>query len=610
MKPKSQEPRAKLRVLIALVASSFILHPSSFLLADPPAAATIGSSKNPLVFNVKDYGAKGDCRVFRDGAVTSSSTTLTSATAAFTAADVGRTVSIELTSTNRQLTTIASVTNATTAVLTAAATGTASGATCYIGTDDTPAFIAAFAAWNNMGNGSVVAPADMYMMAGALLEGSGRNAVILIPNPNTVTSQQIRTLYLRGETQASAGYSGYFSYPSSTNGTVLYFPINGSGTNPSAFCGNASGSWTSVDFVVENIDVRLPRNPSIGGYNFATGGTVDLEHSAVVTDNPNFSTTSSVPSTSTVGIWLPGTSNNGKCVLNDCTIIGMGIGVRSSEHSYLQGCFIAQCSEGMHLDVGIGTYLFGTEFNACPVDIGVEQTGNPVLYGFGVQFGQDGTLTDEIGDAAKLLRGFLSYSSQGAALKSRPSSSLQTFGDVENSFNINPFINSDYSTTGGVQLKPADSSGFSLIGFQSAAGVELGNLICNETFGKQLILTARNGASVLVLNTDGHGMEIPDGGNGDLHANTGSFITDTVGQTLAVKSGANAKAGTFTLTAGTVTVANTGVDANSVVIVTLKTAGGTRAGNPDIVPTAGTGFVATGGSSDTSTYNYVIVEVN
>ena len=35
-----------------------------------------------------------------------------------------------------------------------------------------------------------------------------------------------------------------------------------------------------------------------------------------------------------------------------------------------------------------------------------------------------------------------------------------------------------------------------------------------------------------------------------------------------------------------------------------------RAGDPDIVPTASTGFTAAGAATDNSTYNYVILEVN
>lgn len=79
---------------------------------------------------------------------------------------------------------------------------------------------------------------------------------------------------------------------------------------------------------------------------------------------------------------------------------------------------------------------------------------------------------------------------------------------------------------------------------------------------------------------------------------------------IGVGGGANTASGTFTLVAGTKTVANNTITANSVVLVTLKTNGGVRSGNPDIVPTSGVGFVATGAGTDTSTYNYVIVEKN
>jgi hypothetical protein len=76
---------------------------------------------------------------------------------------------------------------------------------------------------------------------------------------------------------------------------------------------------------------------------------------------------------------------------------------------------------------------------------------------------------------------------------------------------------------------------------------------------------------------------------------------------LSFSGATNMPSGFFTLIAGTATVGNTSVTTNSVVRVTLKTLGGTRSGDPDIVPTAGVGFSATTASSDTSTYNYVIL---
>ncbi len=75
------------------------------------------------------------------------------------------------------------------------------------------------------------------------------------------------------------------------------------------------------------------------------------------------------------------------------------------------------------------------------------------------------------------------------------------------------------------------------------------------------------------------------------------------GQFLAVA------AGTFTLNGTTaVTVTNAAVTANSIIIPTLKTVGGTVGALPAIQTiTAATGFTVAGTASDTSVYNFVII---
>lgn len=91
----------------------------------------------------------------------------------------------------------------------------------------------------------------------------------------------------------------------------------------------------------------------------------------------------------------------------------------------------------------------------------------------------------------------------------------------------------------------------------------------------------------------------------------GDIATVTGGKTLKVKSGTNAKAGTFTLSSGGATVSNTSVTANSVVVMSLKTASGSITQAPYLTAiTAGTSFVVAAGAGDNSTYNYVIFEVN
>ncbi len=92
----------------------------------------------------------------------------------------------------------------------------------------------------------------------------------------------------------------------------------------------------------------------------------------------------------------------------------------------------------------------------------------------------------------------------------------------------------------------------------------------------------------------------------------GNLATDTVGKTLLVKSGTNALSGTVTLTAGAGTISSTAIDANTVIVITLKTVGGTILGQPYVdTITAGTGCtLAGGGASNTSTYNWVGLKVN
>jgi hypothetical protein len=69
-----------------------------------------------------------------------------------------------------------------------------------------------------------------------------------------------------------------------------------------------------------------------------------------------------------------------------------------------------------------------------------------------------------------------------------------------------------------------------------------------------------------------------------------------------------ASGGTFIANEATaVTVANTNVTANSVILFGLKTLGGTAAAPFLVTVTPGTGFTVASGASDTSTYNYIVL---
>lgn len=109
-----------------------------------------------------------------------------------------------------------------------------------------------------------------------------------------------------------------------------------------------------------------------------------------------------------------------------------------------------------------------------------------------------------------------------------------------------------------------------------------------------------------------------DGTTGKLIQDSAVTVADTtglqtftaVGGTIAIKQGANGKTGTFTANGATpVSVATTAFTANSGVIFTLKTVGGTVGAYPTITTvTPATGFDVTCTAADTSVYNWHIIE--
>lgn len=117
-------------------------------------------NKTALVFNVKDYGAKGDAKRLRGVTSNTASSTVTASGGAFTSADVGKLVVVYTEDAAGAITTIASVTSATQITLAANAGITVSGATGFLlyGTDDSAAFTAAFAAAEPGGVDASVGP--------------------------------------------------------------------------------------------------------------------------------------------------------------------------------------------------------------------------------------------------------------------------------------------------------------------------------------------------------------------------------------------------------------------------------------------------------------------
>lgn len=96
---------------------------------------------------------------------------------------------------------------------------------------------------------------------------------------------------------------------------------------------------------------------------------------------------------------------------------------------------------------------------------------------------------------------------------------------------------------------------------------------------------------------------------GELVVTNGPVQINTLGQGLQVRQGTNAKIGQVTLVAGAATVANTSVTANSRILITAQSDGGTVGFHRITAKTVGTSFVITSSNAlDTSVIAWMIVE--
>lgn len=90
----------------------------------------------------------------------------------------------------------------------------------------------------------------------------------------------------------------------------------------------------------------------------------------------------------------------------------------------------------------------------------------------------------------------------------------------------------------------------------------------------------------------------------------GPVSLGTAGNTISIKSGANAASGTVTLVAGTATITSTAIDTNTVIQFSEKTAGGTPGVYQPLAAVRAGSAVVTSAATDTSTYNWIAMKVN
>jgi hypothetical protein len=268
------------------------------------------------VFNVKAYSAVGNGIQFSDGAITTGTTAFTSASATFTASDVGKVITIEdAGGTDINLTTtIAAFVSATAVTLTAAASATVSSKTFVYGSDDTTYIQAAIDAAAADGGGTVFFPKGIYVINGAFSNPSTDNSVLHLPSIDVGGTVQPISIKFKGVIQ------GYLNYGASQkNGSVLMFTTTGgsAGMNFIGVYGGASmintRHFSAIYAKFEDLIIRTIQNPVNNVVNLDLANQVEMENVLIEPAyNPGGSYTgiSMATNSSSYALITPGSSNH------------------------------------------------------------------------------------------------------------------------------------------------------------------------------------------------------------------------------------------------------------------------------------------------------------
>lgn len=313
-----------------------------------PSPSALGSNKHHYarVFNVIDYGAFGD-GVEHYVASMSATTTLTCSDCSFTSADVGKVVVVDSAKGSGKplITTIASFSNSTTVILTAAATATVTAQRVVYGTDDTQAIQAAINACATAIGGTVWIPNGLYIINGALqtsIAGVNPNSQLYIPAATSSRDPARCTITIAGETGPQYIGNDPFNnvtYFPSKKGTVLLSTINGSGAAASMIGSKAPstsfGNFNYSHFEVKDITLLTQINPNgsgptVGGINAYYMADFYRSHVRVEVDGIVFN--EPAPTADVAGIISPGISSEVMNYGEYNMVIGYRYGFVHSEH--------------------------------------------------------------------------------------------------------------------------------------------------------------------------------------------------------------------------------------------------------------------------------------
>lgn len=362
-----------------------------FAATSPTAASWQGARHvGPWIFNVAAYGAKGDGRIVVDGAMTASSAVLTSATASFTSADVGRYVMVKgaaPTGVTSLIAQISSVTNSTTVVLSVAASTTITSAMVMIASDDTAhiqnAINAALTYAAAHGSAVVFFPIGsglFYGIAGPLVTGGSTlgNSQLTLGAPVATTGNKI-SLTFAGVGNGSGLQHWQQAMPTLGGPTLVSFGVFSSvgaqstsistSGNPAVLGGPAQpGGYGVSPGVYSNMLVTLQDLSILTAYSLygltysaadfsgiAEANVFDVAYGTTgVVPAGDFESPNQFANGLSIGLLMPAAGNNDNCAIRNLSCHGgYTYAIFATEHTdivtgRLLYCWSALCVVGLY----------------------------------------------------------------------------------------------------------------------------------------------------------------------------------------------------------------------------------------------------------------------
>lgn len=364
-----------------------------------------GRYDRPYVFNVMDYGAKGNGKSVVDAAITLGSATLTCATSApFVVGDVGKNLILLNAGVSGESisTTIATYISATQVTLSVTASTTVTGVPVLWANDDTAAVQAAVNAAVTYGlahsyAATVYFPPALgrfYGIAGALVTGGSTLGNSQITLPVIPTTGRKFTLTIEGSQTGSGVQHWEQQLPNTTGSTIVSFgmfastgaqisSINAAGnaaviggpSQPGGY-GVAPGVFSNMYFDIGDmsiltchsrngltysaLDLSGIANAQLRDFMYATSGTVAPPGASY--QNPNLFATGLA-----IGCLLPANGANDNTIVRNVTIGGgYTYGILVTEHTDIYAlrilyCWAALCPVGSYFSsVGAAHSIHGT----------------------------------------------------------------------------------------------------------------------------------------------------------------------------------------------------------------------------------------------------------